>query len=243
MSIADLKTFSLLSFDVYGTLMDWETGLHTAALPLLTQLPTPLPRTEFLKIYAELEHAEQTATPALKYSSLLSAVYLKLASKLSLPAPSQEDVAAFGASVKNWPAFPDTAPALQKLRKYYKLVVLSNVDEASFRTSLPRLGGEDTFDAVLTAERIGSYKPDLRNFEYLLGEVKERFGVGKEGVLHTAQSLFHDHVPAENMGIRSAWISRGDATIGVEEGIKGYEWRWDTLGEMADAVEKAFEEA
>lgn len=191
----------------------------------------------------------------MKYSALLSTVYSQIASALSLPEPSQEEVDAFSASVKDWPAFPDTAEALQRLKKHYKLVVLSNADTTSFTASLPKLGGEGVFDAVLTAEVIGSYKPDLNNFEYMLKEVKERFGVEKGAVLHTAQSLFHDHVPAEQMGIRSAWISRREAAIGVDddeddeddgvvkEKVGAWEWRWDTLGEMADAVEKDFEGA
>lgn len=108
------------------------------------------------------------------------------------------------------------------------------------------MGPEGTFDAVLTAQEIGSYKPDLRNFEFLLKTVRERFGVEKEAVLHTAQSLSHDHVPAAEMGIRSAWISRGEAAIGVgeseeeERNMGNWEWRWNTLGEMADAVDEAF---
>lgn len=246
-----LTSFSLLSFDVYGTLIDWESGLYAAAAPLLSQpsptFTTPLSRSEFLRLHCSLETEQQAATPGLLYSALLSTVYLQLASALSLPAPSQADADAYGASIKRWAVFPDTADALRRLKKHYRLVVLSNVDAASFASSIGSLGGEGTFDAVLTAEAIGSYKPDLRNFEYLLREVQGRFGVGKEQVLHTAQSLSHDHVPAAEMGIRSAWISRGEAAIGVGEseeedrGMGNWQWRWNTLGEMADAVEKEFE--
>lgn len=258
-----LTPFALLSFDVYGTLIDWETGLYAAAAPLLSQSsPTtsPLSRAEFLTLYNTLEHAQQAATPHLKYSALLSLVYTQIASALSLPTPSREEADAFGASVGDWPPFADSADALRRLKRYYRLVVLSNVDEASFAASLPGLGGQGVFDAVLTAEAVGCYKPDLRNFEYLLREVRERFGVERGAVLHTAQSLVHDHVPAGKMGIRSVWISRrgaaiggGDIKTGEGEGeggdirtmegegkIGAWEWRFDTLGEMADAVEREF---
>lgn len=232
--------------------MDWETGLYTAAAPLLSQpspnFSTPLSRSEFLRLHCSLETEQQAATPGLLYSALLSTVYLQLASALSLPPPSQAEADAYGASIKDWLPFEDTTDALRRLRKYYKLVVLSNVDAASFATSEVKMGGKGTFDAVLTAQEIGSYKPDLRNFEFLLKQVHERFGIEKSAVLHTAQSLSHDHVPAAEMGIRSAWISRGEAAIGVGESeeeerqMGNWEWRWNTLGEMADDVEKAFEE-
>lgn len=245
-----LTTFSLLSFDVYGTLMDWETGLYAAAAPLLAKpspnCTTPLSRSEFLRLHCSLETEQQAATPGLLYSALLSTVYMQLASALSLPPPSQAEADAYGASIKDWLPFPDTADALRRLGKHYKLVVLSNVDAVSFATSARKMGPEGTFDAVLTAQEIGSYKPDLRNFEFLLKTVRERFGVEKEAVLHTAQSLSHDHVPAAEMGIRSAWISRGEAAIGVgeseeeERNMGNWEWRWNTLGEMADAVDEAF---
>lgn len=231
--------------------MDWETGLYAAATTLLSQpsptFTTPLSRSEFLRLHCTLETEQQLATPGLIYSTLLSTVYMQLASALSLPPPSQAEADAYGASVKDWVPFPDTVNALRRLRKYYKLVVLSNVDAASFAASEVKMGGKGTFDAVLTAQEIGSYKPDLRNFEFLLKQVRERFGVEKSAVLHTAQSLSHDHIPAAEMGIRSAWISRGEAAIGVgeteeeERSMGNWQWRWNTLGEMADDVEKAFE--
>lgn len=242
---ASFKPFKLLSFDVYGTLIDWESGLYAAAQPLLTHYsPTTntLSREEFINLYNTLEGAQQNETPEMKYSEVLSTVYQQIASTLSQPPPPQEEADEFAASIKNWKAFPDTVDALKRLKKHFKLVVLSNVDRDSFATSLPELGGEGIFDAILTAQDIGSYKPDLNNFEYLLKEVKERFGVEKDEILHTAQSLHHDHIPAEIMKMRSAWISRKDATIGSEDDefvkVGAWEWRFNTLGEMADAVEK-----
>ena len=115
------------------------------------------------------------------------------------------------APVGDWPAFADSAPALQYLKRHYKLVILSNVDNASFALSNRRL--QVAFDAIYAAEDIGSYKPDLRNFEYML-ENLATLGVKKEEILHTAESMFHDHAPANSMGLRSAWIYRRHADEG-----------------------------
>jgi 2-haloalkanoic acid dehalogenase type II len=235
-----LLTQKLLCFDVYGTLIDWETGLYNAASPLLLQLSPAPSREAFLRTYLALEHAQQAATPNLQYSAILSSVYTQLAAHYSLPAPSPSAAVSFGSSIGLWPAFDDSAAALQQLKQHYKLVVLSNVDRASFAGTLLRLSGEGTFDLVLTAEDIGSYKPDVANFEYMLREVKEKFGVEREQVCVTANSLFHDHVPAKKLGLVSAWIERPGAVIGVGDEVEGatYEWRFHTLGEMADAVGK-----
>ncbi|KAF8243484.1 haloacid dehalogenase [Wilcoxina mikolae CBS 423.85] len=238
--VPSLLTQKLLCFDVYGTLIDWETGLYAAAAPLLSQLSPAPSREAFLRTYLAFESAQQVATPNLRYSALLSIVYAQLAAHYNLPVPSPSATASFGSSIGLWPAFNDSAAALQQLRQHYKLVVLSNVDRASFASSLQRLGGEGTFDLVLTAEDIGSYKPDVANFEYMLREVKEKFGVEKEQVCVTANSLFHDHAPAKKFGLVSAWIERPGAVIGVGEEVEGatYEWKFRTLGEMADAVAK-----
>ena len=127
---------------------------------------------------------------------------------------SWEECQAYGRSVGNWPAFPDSAEALQYLKKHYKLVILSNVDNESFAASNKRL--QVTFDAILTAEDIGSYKPDDRNFRYML-EKLGGMGIGKEQILHTAESLFHDHEPANRAGLTSCWIYRrhGDTGFGA----------------------------
>jgi 2-haloalkanoic acid dehalogenase type II len=113
--------------------------------------------------------------------------------------------------VKNWPAFADSAPALHYLKQHYKLVILSNVDNESFSFSNRKLGVD--FDAIYTAEDIGSYKPSDRNFEYMFEKLRT-IGIGKEQILHTAESLFHDHVPANRLGLASCWIRRRHADEG-----------------------------
>ncbi len=199
-----LTDFRVLTFDCYGTLIDWESGIYTALQPLLSKAATPLPRDAALETFARHEAAQQTETPSKIYSELLATVHRRVATELDLPTTDAED-RRFGASVSDWPAFPDSPSSLQYLKKHYQLVILSNVDRDSFKGSNRRLGVE--FDAIYTAQDVGSYKPDLANFDYMLAHLKER-GVAPTDILHTAQSLFHDHGPAKRRGLASAWIDR-----------------------------------
>ena len=148
---------------------------------------------------------------------------------------------AFGASVSDWPAFADSAVALKYLKKHYKLVILSNVDRKSFAASNQKLGVE--FDAVYTAEDIGSYKPDARNFDYLLKHLKRDLGVTKDKVLHTAQSLHHDLVPATKAGLARAWIDRrfGQAGSGATKKVANppnVHFHFKSMAEMAEAHQR-----
>ncbi|KAL6238315.1 hypothetical protein BDW75DRAFT_201987 [Aspergillus navahoensis] len=234
-----LSSYRLLTFDVYGTLVDWESGIIGALQPSLQKNPasTNLTRSQILHAYHALEKDQQTKTPSMLYSDVLATIHAPLCSKLNLPPPTEQESKAFGESIGSWPAFPDTVAALRRLQKKYKLVVLSNVDRESFsKTNKGSLEGFD-FDLILTAQDVGSYKPDLRNFEFMLSAVKEKFGIEKGQVLQTAQSQFHDHHPAQKVGIRSVWIARPGAVMGnLEDNI--FDWKFDTLGEMADAVER-----
>jgi len=239
-TMATLTSFKLLAFDVYGTLIDWEEGVVNALGSLLSKDSSKsYIREELLHVYHEFEANEQKSNPSMAYSELLATIHPKIAFKLGLAPPTSEENKAFGNSVGIWPPFPDTVDALKRLSKHYKLVVLSNVDQASFsRTNAGPLGGV-TFDAILTAQDIGSYKPDLRNFEYMLDYANREFGIPKDQVLSTAQSQFHDHYPAKKMGLRSVYIARRGAVMGnVEESKQVYDWKFNTLGEMADAVER-----
>ncbi|KAH7041975.1 HAD-like domain-containing protein [Macrophomina phaseolina] len=249
-----LTSFRALTFDCFGTLVDWELGIYTHLSPLLQRLPASHPfhtsRPACLRAFVAHESRIQREQPTLPYSALLSAAYADLAAELHLERPDEAECADFGASVGAWPAFPDTVEALARLGKVYKLVILSNVDRASFGNTVAGPLGGTTFDAIYTAQDVGSYKPDLRNFEFLVRRCGEDLGVRKEEILHTAQSLFHDHEPAKKAGLVSAWIARGTAE-GEEEGVMGGKieefegrvditWRFGTLAEMADAVEEAF---
>ncbi|KAL8991353.1 MAG: hypothetical protein Q9169_007888 [Polycauliona sp. 2 TL-2023] len=233
-----LTSHKILAFDVYGTLIDWETGIVTALSQGYPDLKHS--KSDILHAFHNLEKEYQSRYPDLPYSQLLFKLYPALASELRLGALSETASQRFGDSVGSWPAFPDTLAALKRLQKHFKLVVLSNTDRDSFAaTKRNQLSGIE-FDAVLTAQDIGTYKPDRRNFEYLIDYVERQWGIGKDEVLQTAQSQFHDHHPAKEAGIRSAWIVRPGAIMG-EQGKKGeeiWDWKFDTLGEMADAVDK-----
>jgi 2-haloacid dehalogenase len=199
-----LTEFEVLTFDCYGTLIDWESGMIEALKPLTGKVKRPLTRNEILEAHARHESSQQRYTPAKLYRDLLSIVYRRLAEEWEVSV-TLEECAEYGRSVRNWPAFEDSAAALQYLKKYFKLVILSNVDNESFRYSNQRL--QVQFDAIYTAEDIGSYKPSLRNFDYMI-EKLSGLGVAKDKVLHTAESLFHDHQPANEIMLKSCWIYR-----------------------------------
>lgn len=239
--MALLSDYQVLCFDVYGTLVDWESGVVTALQPLLEANQIDIPKEHLLTVYHNLERAQQARTPDLGYADLLSTIHPQIAARLGLAEPTAEQNAAFGKSVGQWPAFPDTVDALRRLGKRYKLVVLSNVDRESFsQTNAGPLQGI-AFDQIITAQDVGSYKPDLRNFQHMLREVEAKFGITKDKVIQTAQSQFHDHHPAKEMGIKSSWIVRPGAVMGNQE-EEIYDWKFDTLRDMADALKKELQQ-
>jgi 2-haloacid dehalogenase len=231
-----LTDFKVLTFDCYGTLIDWETGMVEALKPLTSKVSRPLTRNQILEAHARHESSQQLQTPTKRYRDLLAIVYKRLAEEWGVVA-SYEECATYGRSVGNWPAFEDTAGALQYLKKYYKLVILSNVDNESFSHSNKRL--QVDFDAIYTAEDIGSYKPSLKNFEYMLDKLGS-LGVAKGDILHTAESMFHDHKPANSMGLASCWIYRRHqdegfgATMNPGEMPK-YDFQFTSMAELAKA--------
>jgi 2-haloacid dehalogenase len=236
-----LTDFKVLTFDCYGTLIDWESGLWNALAPLAGRAGAPRGRDAALEAFARHESAQQQATPSMPYSQLLATVYERLAAEWGVPV-SREQSDAFGASIPDWPEFPDSAAALQYLKRHYRLVILSNVDRVSFRSSNARL--QVQFDAVYTAQDIGSYKPDPRNFDYLLRRLGEDFGLAKPDILHTAQSLFHDHAPAKRLGLSTAWIDRRHAAGGYgatvpPPGTPKYDFRFESMAALADAHRNA----
>jgi 2-haloacid dehalogenase len=231
-----LTDFKVLTFDCYGTLIDWETGIVNALRPLLRKAPVGRSRDQVLASFARHETAQEAETPGMIYSELLGRVHRRLAEEWGIAA-SEADHQAFGGSVGDWPAFADTAGSLSYLKGFHNLVILSNVDRKSFARSLRRLGV--AFDAVYTAEDIGSYKPDLGNFRYMIGALK-RSGHAERDVLHIAQSLFHDHAPANAVGLRSVWIDRRNevaesgATPPPPEGVR-YDFRFSSMAELVEA--------
>lgn len=233
--MAKLSNYSVLVFDCYGTLVDWESGVLDALQPLLALNTASVPRDHLLTVFHECEAAQQAKTPHLPYRDLLAAVHPQVAARLGFREPTVEANQAFGASIGTWPAFPDSVNALRRLGEHYKLVILSNVDRQSFAVTNAGPLQNTPFDLVITAQDVGSYKPDLRNFEFMLAAVGEKFGMGKEQIIQTAQSQFHDHHPARQMGIKSSWIVRPGALMG-NTADEMYDWKFDTLGQMADAL-------
>jgi 2-haloacid dehalogenase len=194
----------VLSFDCYGTLIDWEHGLWEATAAWRTRTGLDWPRDRLLEAYGTAETAIEAAQPQLRYPDVLREALAVLGQQVAAP-PTRDELERFGASVADWPAFDDSPAALAALGGRHRLVILSNIDRASFAASNARLGV--TFDAIITAEDVGAYKPDRRGFDRLLQTVRD-LGSTPDRLLHVAQSLYHDHVPAKALGLRTCWIDR-----------------------------------
>ena len=190
----------LLTFDCYGTLIDWESGILEAVRPILRAHRVDAADTRVLELFAELESAAQ-AGPYRRYAAVLETVMDGLGKRLGFVATAS-DMAALANSVRAWPAFADSANALAALKQHFKLAIISNIDDELFAASNRRLGLE--FDWIITAEQARSYKPSLNNFRLAIA----RIGLPLEQWVHVAQSLYHDHVPAKSLGLDTVWINR-----------------------------------
>lgn len=196
----EFDRFDALTFDCYGTLIDWERGILDGLRPVFAAHAVEADDEALLRAYAAVE-SELEAGPYLTYRSVLGEALRRLARQHGFD-PTGAEVDGFGGSVERWPAFPDSAAALARLRTRFRLGVITNCDDDLFAFSSRRLG--DPFDWVITAQQAGGYKPRIRNFELAF----ERIGLPRERILHVAQSLFHDHVPAKRLGMTSVWIDR-----------------------------------
>ncbi len=233
--------YKALTFDCYGTLIDWESGIWDAMQPLLMHNRKDISRSTGLEAFAIIETAQERSTPDMLYPELLTQVHTQLAQHFQIKTNPELD-AAFRQSVPQWPAFPDTADALRLLKQHFKLVILSNVNRDGFAASNKKLGVE--FDAIYTAQDVGSYKPNPKNFDYLIEHINKDLGIKPEEILHTAQSLHHDHVPAKTAGLARCWIDRqnlensenwGATAIVAERPDTDY--RFDTLIQMATQLD------
>lgn len=235
--VMKITDFSALTFDVYGTLIDWESGMIRGLEPLTSRLERTLGRNEILEAHARHESYQQAQTPWRRYPELLASVYRRLAEEWGVRA-SWSECQAYGRSVGDWPAFADSAESLQYLKRHFKLVVLSNVDNESFEHGNRKLAVE--FDAVYTAEDIGSYKPSDRNFDYLLARIGD-IGISREEILHTAESVFHDHEPAARHGLTACHIYRRHDQAGFGATMKPatrpeVAFRFHSMADLAGAV-------
>ena len=230
--------FEALSFDCYGTLIDWEAGIAAVLGPWTRRCGLDLDQEQLLAAYAAAEARAELDHPSELYRDILARSFRSLGDQVGAPV-TDKDAAALASSVPDWPAFEDSHDALSVLGERFKLIILSNVDRVSFAGSQARLGVELT--SVLTAEEIGSYKPSPRNFDALGADVR-RLGVDRGRLLHVAQSLFHDHVPAKRAGLRTVWINRrhdrpGWGATPAPPAEVTPDWEFPSMAAFASAVE------
>lgn len=200
MGALDVTRFDAITFDCYGTLIDWERGILNALQPVLAPRGIDLGEDELLERYARHEAALEAAE-YLPYRDVLGASLRRLCAELGFDATAAE-AASFAAELGAWPAFHDTAAALQRLQERFRLGVITNCDRDLFALSNRRLGV--AFDWIVTAEDARAYKPNLAPFELAF----ETIDVPRERILHVAQSLFHDHVPGKQLGLTTVWVDR-----------------------------------
>jgi 2-haloacid dehalogenase len=232
-----LTDFDAMSFDCYGTLIDWEYGLATVLGAWARARGLQLDDEILLAAYSTHEARAEAEHPGDSYPDILARSLRDLGGHLGAEV-TDDEAQRLASSVPDWPAFPDSPAALAALHSRYQLIILSNVDRDSFAASNQRLGV--TFASVLTAQDIGSYKPASRNFDALLAEAA-RLGIGEGRLLHVAQSLFHDHVPAKRAGLRTVWINRRHDRLGwgatpAPPADVVPDWEFPSLQALADAV-------
>jgi 2-haloacid dehalogenase len=200
----NLADYDALSFDCYGTLIDWETGIASVLAAWAREAGLDLADEELLLAYGDNEVRVERENPTALYSAILAESFRRTGARLGTEV-SDEWADRLGASVPAWPAFPDSHAALVSLGEEYKLIIVSNVHREGFAASNARL--DVRFDKIITAEDVGAYKPAPNHFEALDAALVE-LNVPRGRLLHVAQSLFHDHVPAKRHGIASVWINR-----------------------------------
>jgi 2-haloacid dehalogenase len=207
MSTIDFSRVSTVSFDCYGTLIDWEAGILAVLRAMLADHGQNIPDATILELYGEFE-AEAESGSYRSYREVLQSVVRSFASRFHFAATSAE-INALPDSVREWRAFSDTVAALGQLQTRYKIVIISNIDDDLFAETREHLGVE--FDGVITAEQAKSYKPSLNNFRLAL----RRLAISPDRLLHAAQSIYHDVVPARSLGISTVWVNRKSARPGI----------------------------
>jgi 2-haloacid dehalogenase len=205
--LMDFSRFSTISFDCYGTLIEWESGILPVVRTLLERHNCPQPDPTILELYGEFEADAETG-PYQSYRKVLESVVKRFGQRFGFQ-PTASELCILHESIPSWPPFPDTAGTLQWLKKRYKLAIISNIDDDLFASTRKHLGVE--FDAVITAQQAQSYKPSINNFRVAL----DRLGVAPDRLLHVGQSIYHDVLPAQSLGIATVWVNRRSARPGV----------------------------
>jgi 2-haloacid dehalogenase len=232
-----LPDYEALSFDCYGTLIDWESGILAVLSAWAAKRGLRLEDERLLGAYSAHESAAQADHPTELYPDILARVMRSLGEQFGASV-SEDDAVALATSVPRWPAFEDSHDALVVLGGKFKLIILSNVDRSSFAASEARLGVK--FTSVLTAEDVGSYKPSPENFDALADEAR-RLEVPDGTLLHVAQSLYHDHVPAKRAGLPTVWINRRHGRPGwgatpAPAAAVAPDWEFPSMAAFARAI-------
>jgi 2-haloacid dehalogenase len=202
----DFSRYRFLTFDCYGTLIDWESGIFSALRPILQNHAMNVTDERLLQLYGDSESEAQE--PYQPYADVLRAVVRNFGKELGFT-PSRAEEDALPASLASWQPWPDTVEALRKLKTRHQLAIISNVDDDLFASTLPKLGVP--FDAIITAQQARCYKPGVAIFNLAL----DRIGADPKQVLHIGQSIYHDVVPAKALDMGTVWVNRASARPGV----------------------------
>ena len=224
----DPDAFDVLTFDCYGTLVDWQGGIVHYLQPVLTRHDAHVTDDFILEFFSATEPALQREGG--KYEDVLRGVLDRFGTRLGF-APTPEERDGFPSSLGEWKPFPDTVSALKRLGTRFQLAVISNIDDALFSLTRKALGVE--FAHVTTAEAAGAYKPEKRVFETALADI----GCSRGRILHVAESLYHDIAPANELQLATVWIDRNQGTQGAARRAEAHPtWTFPTVGEFADAL-------
>ena len=203
----DFTRFQILTFDCYGTLIDWESGIFSALRPLLAAHGKTISDPALLETYSQLE-ADAERGEFRAYREVLQSVVRGFGARLGFT-PSESEVRSLAESLTHWQPFSDSVPALGQLRSRYQLAIISNVDDDLFAATAPKL--EVAFDYVITAQQTRAYKPALQIFRM----AHEKMGVAREQWLHVGQSIYHDMIPAQSLGVSTVWVNRASPRPGA----------------------------
>jgi 2-haloacid dehalogenase len=227
----DFSRFEILTFDCYGTLINWEEGILRCLHRILTAHGKDRDDAAILQLYGDFE-AQAELGEYRRYREVLQSVVRKFGERLDF-APTEEEIRSLPESLQEWKPWPDTVAALRKLKQRFQLAIISNVDDDLFAATRPQLGVE--FDQIITAQQAGAYKPSLKIFELALSRV----GVPAHRVLHVGQSVYHDVIPAQSLGLATVWVNRPSARSGVGA-VKAVEGNPDLqVANMAELAARA----
>jgi 2-haloacid dehalogenase len=228
----DFTRYEVLTFDCYGTLIDWETGILSALHRIFSAHAKNIDDAAILKLYGDFEQQAEHGSYQ-PYRDVLASVVRQFGAELGFT-PTPEEVRSLADSLARWKPWPDTVAALRQLKQRFRLAILSNIDDDLFAATSPQLGVD--FDAIITAQQGQAYKPSLKLFELALN----RIHAPAHRVLHVGQSIYHDVIPAQSLGLATVWVNRPSARPGVGA-VKSAEAKPDltvsSLAELAAAVE------